>query len=289
MKFDNPTDQITYDLIDRLQKFVNRIAARIHSFSRDLGFMKYKMTFGERDDDIYIITFPKSGTTLMQMLLYQMTTDGNMDFNHIYDVSPWIRNDVFLKRPPREFPSPRIIKSHDPYRKFDRSTKGRFIFVIRNGMDVAVSLYHQQKNYNKADLDFDKFYKKTFLDKHQMNYFRFMKAWLQNKNNLNVLYIHFEDILKDFDQTIDRIAQFCDIEITAEDRPRIKDRCSFEFMKQHEDKFGEQPPKPKERIYDQFIRKGKAGEGKKTLSELQQKEYLQLFEKELAQLVEKRR
>ena len=60
-------------------------------------------------------------------------------------------------------------------------------------------------------------------------------------------------------------------------------------MKQHEDKFGEQPPKPKERIYDQFIRKGKAGEGKKTLSEMQQKEYLQLFEKELAQLVEKRR
>jgi hypothetical protein len=37
-------------------------------------------------------------------------------------------------------------------------------------------------------------------------------------------------------------------------------------MKAHETKFGVQPPDLSERILDQFIRKGKSGEGESTLS-----------------------
>ena len=105
------------------------------------------MIFGERKDDIYISTYPKSGTTVMQMILYHLTTDGSMDFNHIYDVSPWIRNASFRSQKPPNLPSPRLIKTHDHYKDFDKNTKGRFIYVYRNGMDVAVSHFHQETNY----------------------------------------------------------------------------------------------------------------------------------------------
>ena len=64
-------------------------------------------------------------------------------FDHIYDVSPWIRNAAYLGQKPPDLPSPRIIKSHDKHKTFFKETKGRFIFVYRNGMDVAVSLYNQ--------------------------------------------------------------------------------------------------------------------------------------------------
>lgn len=42
-----------------------------------------RLTFETLPDDIYISTYPKSGTTLMQMIVYQLTTDGRMDFLHI--------------------------------------------------------------------------------------------------------------------------------------------------------------------------------------------------------------
>lgn len=39
--------------------------------------------YEDRDTDIHTVNHVKSGTTLTQMLLYQFTTDGNMDFKHL--------------------------------------------------------------------------------------------------------------------------------------------------------------------------------------------------------------
>jgi hypothetical protein len=44
--------------------------------------------FVPRPDDIFIVTYPRSGTTWMQMILYQLTTDGDMTFAHIEQVCP---------------------------------------------------------------------------------------------------------------------------------------------------------------------------------------------------------
>src|SRR4051794_23154787 len=43
------------------------------------SFVTYQLNlerwYEPREDDIFIVSYPKSGTTLMQMLLYQLTTD----------------------------------------------------------------------------------------------------------------------------------------------------------------------------------------------------------------------
>ena len=55
----------------------------------------YFMDFEERECDIFVVTYLKSGTTWMQVILHNLLTDGNMDFNHIYDVSPWPKNQSY--------------------------------------------------------------------------------------------------------------------------------------------------------------------------------------------------
>lgn len=270
----------SYRMVSFAHRLVNKLGKNISKAAEELNYMKFKLEFGERDDDIYIATFPKSGTTLMQMLLYQLTTDGKVDFKHIYDVSPWIRNESFKKRKPRiDLPSPRLIKTHDPYEYYDKATKGKFIYIIRNGMDVAVSMYHQRKNYGMPNLEFDKFFK-SFIDSERMNWFTFNRKWLENKNKLPILYITYEELISNFDESIKKVADFCNIKILEKDLPRIRERCSFEFMKKHEDKFGEQPPEPKPVfVFDQFIRKGKSGEGKSILNEEQKKRFIIKYSK----------
>jgi hypothetical protein len=214
--------------------------------------------------------------------LYQMTTQGNMDFDHIYDVSPWIRNDVFKGKPPLHFPSPRIIKSHDSYHKFEKGTKGRFIHVIRDGKDVAASLYHQNKNYNKPDLQFHETFHRYFERESRINWFAYSKSWLENKNNFSVFYVRYEDLLQRKEEVIHALAAFLKIVVTPEIIKRTLDRSSFEFMKEHEDKFGEQPL---ERVYDQFIRKGKSGEGNDFMNESQKTHFDKQFNKHLQLLL----
>ncbi len=269
-----------YQLFKRIYLFISKLNRKARKITDNIYFAQYMMKFGQCEDDIYIVAFPKSGTTLMQMILYQLTTDGVIDFKHIYDVSPWVRNAAFNREEVKDLDSPRLIKSHDYYQQFSENTKGRFIFIYRDGMDVAVSLYNQNINYNKKDLEFEKFLKE-FLEKRKRNWFNYTKEWLENRKKLPVLYVRYEDLLENKKEQIDRIVEFCNLKVDDEIISRTVEHSSFEFMKLHEDKFGEQPDKESQMIYDQFIRNGRAGEGKQKFSPQQQQQFARLYNKKV--------
>lgn len=274
---------IELKVINGLIKFFERIKANSERVIHELKFMKYTEMFDERDDDIYVATFIKSGTTWMQMILYQLTTDGNMNFNHIYDVSPWLRNLAETGGEIKPWPSPRIIKTHEAYHQVSRYRKGRYIYVIRDGRDVAVSLYHHARNYNNNNINFEETFKETFVESGETNWFEFNRAWLENKHCLPVLYVLYEDLKNDLPTQLDRIANFLHVQVKTEDIPRILERTTFAFMKQHETKFGEQPPVQKmERVYNQFIRTGNSGEGKEMMSAEQLGFFNQQFQQQLS-------
>src|SRR5206468_68583 len=54
-----------------------------HLYQRASYRLRRATDYSPRPDDLFIVSFPKSGTTLLQMILYQMTTAGEMDFPHI--------------------------------------------------------------------------------------------------------------------------------------------------------------------------------------------------------------
>ncbi len=258
----------------KMARFFGFLSARFGAVAHRLNFMRYQMEFGQLDDDIYLVTFPKSGTTMMQVILYQLCSNGtgSMEFTHIYDVSPWISNDALRGRPPRVLPPPRIIKSHDPYGRFEKRTKGRFIYVYRDGMDVLVSLYHQNKNYNKPDLAFDDFFAR-FVSQKRDGWFHHVKEWFANRHGFPILWLRYEDLVADKRNEIDKIVDFLGIDVTNKAIEKALEYSSFEYMKAHETKFGVQPPDFSDRVFDQFIRNGKTGEGEDTLSPEQKRAF----------------
>lgn len=256
-----------------LKKILESITTRLATIIKDIDQYLYFDKLELRDTDIYIVTFLKSGTTWMQMILYQMLTDGKLNFDHIYDVSPWLTNESISNKDPErvnKLPNPRIFKSHDPYKKFDSSAKNKIIYVYRNPIDTAYSLYNHRKNYNNPEETIEQTLKQYFSEKEEYNWFTYTKTWLENKHGLNIYYVKYEDLKNNFDATVQNIAQFLQVNLNEETLQRIKERSSFAFMKQHEEKFGEQPKD--KRVYNQFIRKGEIGEGKKEIpaSEIEQ-------------------
>ncbi len=210
-----------------------------------------------------------------------------MDFNHIYDVSPWPSNQAFNGESPEkinQLPSPRILKSHDNYDMFDEKAKNKILFVYRDGKDVAVSLYHHNKDYLDSNLSFEKKIETYFMDdKREVNYFKFLNSWFRNKNKLDILYISYEDLKSNFDATVQKIANFLNVDLTATILSNVREHSSFDYMKKNESKFGEVPPKSKSpQVFDNFIRKGEVG----THSNYMNEEQLKYYTKQYKLLVE---
>ncbi len=269
--------RIQRKIVVALLKLTERFKRNYIKVAHDLNQLLFFMDFEERDSDIYIATYLKSGTTWMQVILYNMLHEVDMNFNHIYDVSPWVKNEALRLRTPKrinELPSPRILKTHDRYDFFDKSVKGKYICVLRDGKDVAASLFYHNRNYRDPDLTFTKNFDKNFVDdSFKMNWFSHVRDWIINKENLDVHYVTYHEMKSDFEGTLKNIAQFLGIELTDERIQQIKENTSFENMKKHEDKFGAIPSKQSRLVFDQFIRKGESGEGKEQMSE----EQLKLF------------
>jgi hypothetical protein len=245
--------------------------AKLEHIALHTRMKKLMQDFGERDTDIYIVTYPKSGTTLMQMLLYQLTTDGNMDFGHIYDVSPWCRYSAYMKKEMSSTGKRRIIKSHDEYEMLRDIKKGKFIFVMRDFLDVIPSFHQHIKNYDNPAVTLDSLWNRKLED-----WFRYNTKWIANPAGLPILYINYEDLVQDKPGAIQRIATFAGIPVDEVIMERTLERTTIEFMKAHKEKFGEQPESWK--VYDNFIRNGKVGEGKAIFTSKQLEQYKALSE-----------
>ncbi len=253
------------DLADNLD-VLEKAHTKMHRLLITTRMKKLMTDFGQRDSDIYVASYPRSGTTLMQMILYQMTTDGDMGFDHLYDVSPWCRFSAFFNRPMPSVGERRIIKTHDQYDMFENIKKGKFILLVRDCLDVIPSIHQQTQDYLDPSVNFDQ-----LSDRNMKNWFYYNTEWMANKSGLEMLCLHYEDLVENKRKSISILSKFLNIGIEEAILERVLNRTSFDFMKKHELKFGEQPDHWK--VYNNFIRHGRTGEGKFNFTASQLKEY----------------
>jgi hypothetical protein len=263
---DDKKEKPDYDELVTHLDLLEKVNANLHNVLITARMKKIMKDFGERDSDVYVVSYPKSGTTLMQMILYQLTTDGSMDFNHLYDVSPWCRFSAFFKREMPSVGKRRIIKTHDDYDMLAQVKKGKFIFIMRDYLDAVSSLHQHIKDYSNPVANFAE-----LSDRKMKEWFAYNTEWIQNKNNLDILFVNYEDVVEDKMKVVFKIAGFLGIDINDKIMQRVLHRTSLEFMKKHEQKFGEQPEHWK--VYNNFIRQGKVGEGKTNFTPDQLKTY----------------
>jgi len=259
LKYNELKESPIYEEDDPLHDQIKKAIKILRRYDNYFEMRKLLKELGERESDIHIVSYAKSGTTLTQMMLYQMTTEGLMNFEHLYDVSPWpgwaLEYDLEIK----DLTPRRIFKSHDPYIYYEHVKKGKFIFLIRNVFDVFNSFYHHRKDYYQRKEEYEKWVLSSLE-----YWYKYNEGWLRNKRGLEILYLNYEDTIANKESQIDRISEFIGIELSKEKKKQVIEKSSFKFMKSHEEKFGEQPNK--EKVYNNFIRKGEVGEGLKLLT-----------------------
>ncbi len=244
-----------------------------------------------RDGDIVISVPAKSGTTWTMNIVHQLLTGGTEDFQDIYAEVPWIE---FLGHPEQPFQDVldrveamptdrrRAFKTHSapPAVPFfeDRSGKDvKYVVIFRNPEEALVSFrpfidLHTDEWFDLWQVprealcrsDFPSFYYDVIDAKGMQGmFFGFLAAWWALREAPNVLFLHFNDMKRDHEATIRKIAEFLGIEPSPEQWPAILKYTSFPWMKQFEDRF-EAKTAGKVPILKSgaMIRKGQAGQAK---------------------------
>ena len=250
--------------------------------------------FEARPTDVLITTAPKAGTTWMQQILYQIKTGGDPDFTNIDEVVPWLelthKNTSWeqLLEKYRQLPDPRIFKTHCTYPQTPHSDKVNIILSSRDPRDCCVSFYHHMTSMKQEALDLLGITAPSSFDEYFESWmsfgawFRNVASWWPHKEDANVLWLRYEDMVKDLSKTVDQILNFLNWSLNETQKQNVLKFSSFDWMRQHNDKFvvrfdnGESMFKPKG-----FIRKGQVGDHKNLMSTEQEARIIQRAEKEL--------
>lgn len=204
--------------------------------------------------DQYLASFPRSGNTWMRTMLGVLidpSQDGDPDFTNkkIPGVSLSNIIKIHQQKPPR------IISTHSWYRK----NISRAVYLIRDGRDVLVSLYHYYITRAKKDLSFPVFINEYFAGRYGQRWNKNVASWLvDGKKEMgdNLLILHYEGLKKDTFHTLQKTARFLNISTSEDLINKAIEKADLERMR----KIEIQRRGPIGNLNASFYRGGKSGE-----------------------------
>ncbi|XP_037577212.1 sulfotransferase 1 family member D1-like [Dermacentor silvarum] len=171
------------------------------------------LSYEPREDDIFVIAYPKSGTTWVQCIAYGIFHDGEPP----RDLSQFVSETPFLEFVGADYvglmPRPGTIKTHLPFDEKRLRSGAKYIYVARNPYDVCVSSYYQILTHtvNKEDVgSFDEHLKRfvtgtsTFGSYLQDS----LLPFYSRRKDGNVLFLTYETLCDDIGAEVTKIAQF---------------------------------------------------------------------------------
>ncbi|KAG5667156.1 hypothetical protein PVAND_015153 [Polypedilum vanderplanki] len=219
------------------------------------------------EDDVWLIGFQRSGTTLMQEIIWLILND--------YDVEKAKSADTYNRAQWFDFFN--VVHKLQVQFLPDQiwTVKPKIIHIHRDVKDVAISLYHLRKNSLHDDVGtMEEHFEEILNDRtwytpyreHVLNYQRI-------PDYPNILYLTYEELLADKAGVIKQTAKFLNTPITEEQVQKLIDHSKFEKMQknkmtnmQHYHELFNQLSNDNKPT-DKFIRKGIVGDHKNAMSE----------------------
>lgn len=197
------------------------------------------MGFRPRPTDVIISPFGKSGTTWLQQIFHTLRTRGDMDFDDISRVVPWIETagacGIDLNAPQRA--EPRGFKSHLAY---DAIPKGaRYIVSLRDPRDALVSFYRFMEGWflEPGAVSIETF-AEWWLNRSVVgDYWHHLLSWWAVRDDPAVLLMSYEQMIADPVGCIRRVAAHAGIPLDDDLLALTLERSSIGYMLAHKDRF----------------------------------------------------
>ncbi|KPJ06275.1 Sulfotransferase 1C4 [Papilio machaon] len=243
-----------------------------------------------RHDDIFLLTFPRSGTTWTQELVWLLVSDldhstaakvplsfpmlmHNNIVEHLnkeHANNPDNLKTLQLMRTPgseqvAKMPSPRFIRTHLPLSLLPPTLldSTKVVYVARDPRDVAVSFYHLSREFKSYNFNggFKTYWSLFVRDLvYWSPFFEHLKEAWRMRHHPNMLFLFYEELLQDLPATVQRVANFLGKQYRADQISELCTYLKFEnFKKNPSVRFGNLKEYGMMAPKGEFIRKGKSG------------------------------
>jgi len=141
----------TFEALGCAERVLGNLGAR---WERQLAKKNPFQHFIPGKQDVFVMTYAKSGTNWMMQIAHQLVYHGKGEYDHLHNIVPWPDTEAmpgFMRRyaiPLKEAThwtrSPeqkRVIKTHFNWELLPYSEEARYIAVIRDPKDIFVSNY----------------------------------------------------------------------------------------------------------------------------------------------------
>jgi aryl sulfotransferase len=254
--------------------------------------------FPYRSGDIVIASWARSGTTWLQQIVAQLLLGPKADLN-LERLSPWVEHRVMplplLIRSLESQQHRRFLKTHLPADVLPMSDKARYLFIGRDGRDVAISLYNFHKSHTPLayriikksagdairplvapNADFEEYFDE-WLEKDGYPwwpYWSCIRSWWALRSLKNVCLVHYRDLSTDLGTEMRRIAEFLELEIQSDTWAELIELCTFGSMRSRSGKlFGRYADNVLHGGLQSFFRKGTSDQWRTLLSSKQIERY----------------
>ncbi|XP_033879046.2 amine sulfotransferase-like [Acipenser ruthenus] len=265
--FNFPKDEITPECIDSLEDFEIR------------------------DSDVFIVTYPKSGTVWTQQILTLIYAEEDAaEFKTTYERAPWLefqeKGQDYNARP-----SPRLFASHLPYYlvpKALRNKKAKVIYIVRNPKDAMVSYFHFHNIMVKMEKtkDFSSFMDKYVNGKVMCSsWFDHIRGWYSHRDQFEMLFMTYEEMIKDLRAAVLKICTFLGKRLEDSAVDKIVKQATFKNMKNDpRANYEFLPEDVMHKDRGRFLRKGTIGDWKNTFTVAQSEFFDKVFQQKMKDL-----
>ncbi|KAM9798231.1 amine sulfotransferase-like [Neosynchiropus ocellatus] len=243
-----------------------------------------------RPTDVYIVAFPKSGTLWMQQILVQIMDEAHPELaeddtnrNRV----PWMEGGT-IDDCQRDRPDPRLNRTHIPPDMLPLGVKekrAKTIYLMRNPKDVLVSLYHFSGSWVMLETptSFNQFFDDFMEGKTLMgSWFDHIREYYNEKDEMNLHYVMYEDMLKDTKGEVQKICKFLEKDLSDEAIDRVVESSTFDNMKTNpKANFKDLLETGRYRKDKPTMRSGKAGDWKNHFTVAQNEYFDKVFQEKM--------
>lgn len=198
-------------------------------------------SYRARPTDVIISPFGKCGTTWLQQTFHTLRTRaGDMDFDDISRVVPWIETSVGLGIDinAEQRANPRGFKSHLAYEALPKGCK--YIVSLRDPRDAIVSMYRFMEGWmmESGAIPIEDFAAtRVRISPDKSDYWSHLLSWWAQRANPDVLLLSYEGMTADPAGSIRRVAAFSGIPLDDALLAVTLQRTSLAYMLEHKSVF----------------------------------------------------